>query len=49
MGVGDEILLVERKWPIWTIERVQEYLNRNTKNSQKLLEASLTKSFMIFF
>ncbi|KAF6839632.1 vanillate o-demethylase [Colletotrichum plurivorum] len=25
---GDEIKLVERKWPQWTIERVQEYLHR---------------------
>lgn len=24
---GDEIQLVERKWPSWTIERVQEYLH----------------------
>ncbi|KAF9882069.1 MOSC domain-containing protein [Colletotrichum karsti] len=26
---GDEIRLVERKWPNWTIERVQEFLHRN--------------------
>ncbi|KAI5860050.1 PK beta-barrel-protein domain-containing protein-like protein [Durotheca rogersii] len=26
---GDEIRLVERRWPKWTIERVQEYLHRN--------------------
>lgn len=25
---GDEIQLVERKWPKWTVERVQEYLHR---------------------
>ncbi|TDZ39803.1 Carnitine monooxygenase reductase subunit [Colletotrichum spinosum] len=25
----DEIKLIERKWPQWTIERVQEYLHRN--------------------
>ncbi|KAI0473242.1 PK beta-barrel-protein domain-containing protein-like protein [Xylariaceae sp. FL0804] len=25
---GDEIRLVERRWPRWTIERVQEYLHR---------------------
>ncbi|KAI1085143.1 PK beta-barrel-protein domain-containing protein-like protein [Whalleya microplaca] len=25
---GDEIRLVERRWPKWTIERVQEYLHR---------------------
>lgn len=27
---GDEIRLVERRHPRWTIERVQEYLHRNT-------------------
>ncbi|KUI74168.1 Putative dioxygenase subunit beta YeaX [Cytospora mali] len=27
---GDEIRLVERKHPRWTIERIQEYLHRNT-------------------
>ena len=26
---GDEIRLVERKWPQWTIERIQEYLHRS--------------------
>ncbi|KAJ1326552.1 dimethylamine monooxygenase subunit B [Microdochium nivale] len=26
---GDEIRLKERRWPDWTIERVQEYLHRN--------------------
>ncbi|WQF88651.1 Putative 2Fe-2S ferredoxin-type iron-sulfur binding domain, yiiM-like, 3-alpha helix [Colletotrichum destructivum] len=26
---GDEIRLIERKWPKWTIERIQEYLHRN--------------------
>ncbi|KAH8880020.1 MOSC domain-containing protein [Thozetella sp. PMI_491] len=26
---GDEIRLVERGWPKWTIERIQEYLHRN--------------------
>ncbi|KXJ90961.1 pyruvate kinase-like protein [Microdochium bolleyi] len=26
---GDEIRLKERRWPGWTIERVQEYLHRN--------------------
>lgn len=28
--VGDEIRLVERPHPRWTIERIQEYLHRNT-------------------
>ncbi|KAI5462616.1 MOSC domain-containing protein [Mariannaea sp. PMI_226] len=32
VDVGDEIKLVERKWPKWTIERIQEYLHRNTTN-----------------
>ncbi|KAH9906887.1 PK beta-barrel-protein domain-containing protein-like protein [Xylariomycetidae sp. FL2044] len=27
-AAGDEIRLVERPWPRWTIERVQEYLHR---------------------
>ncbi|ROT37746.1 MOSC domain-containing protein [Sodiomyces alkalinus F11] len=26
---GDAVTLVERRWPKWTIERVQEYLHRN--------------------
>ncbi|KAI1477426.1 PK beta-barrel-protein domain-containing protein-like protein [Daldinia eschscholtzii] len=30
---GDEIRLVERKWPGWTIERVQEYLHRTQDNA----------------
>ncbi|KAK3325210.1 pyruvate kinase-like protein [Apodospora peruviana] len=29
---GDEIRLVERKHPQWTIERVQEYLHRNQRD-----------------
>ncbi len=41
MGVGDTIEIVERKWPDWTIERVQEYLHRNKKNLEKLLEVNL--------
>ncbi|KAK6864144.1 hypothetical protein PG990_006419 [Apiospora arundinis] len=28
VAAGDEIRLVERRWPKWTIERVQEYLHR---------------------
>ncbi|KAK8049214.1 hypothetical protein PG994_010944 [Apiospora phragmitis] len=28
VAVGDQIRLVERRWPKWTIERVQEYLHR---------------------
>lgn len=30
VAAGDEIRLVERRHPRWTIERVQEYLHRNT-------------------
>ncbi|XDG04089.1 hypothetical protein ABKA04_003704 [Annulohypoxylon sp. FPYF3050] len=30
---GDEIRLVERRWPKWTIERVQEYLHRTQDNA----------------
>lgn len=29
---GDEIRLVERQWPEWTVERIQEYLHRNTED-----------------
>lgn len=29
---GDEIRLVERKHPKWTIERIREYLHRNTRD-----------------
>lgn len=28
VAAGDEIRLAERRWPKWTIERVQEYLHR---------------------
>ncbi|CAM1500995.1 Fc.00g101570.m01.CDS01 [Cosmosporella sp. VM-42] len=32
VNVGDELKLVERKWPQWTVERVQEYLHREKDN-----------------
>ena len=32
VNVGDELRVVERKWPKWTIERVQEYLHRDKSN-----------------
>ncbi|KFA70882.1 hypothetical protein S40288_10019 [Stachybotrys chartarum IBT 40288] len=32
VNVGDELRLVERKWPNWPIEQVQEYLHRDTDN-----------------
>jgi MOSC domain-containing protein YiiM len=38
--VGDELRLVERKWPEWTIERIQEYLHRNTDNEEMNKEIS---------
>lgn len=31
---GDEIRLIERRWPGWTIERVQEYLHRNQDDAE---------------
>ncbi|KAI0861548.1 pyruvate kinase-like protein [Xylaria cubensis] len=37
---GDEIRLVERKWPGWTIERVQEYLHRTPDNPEMNEELS---------
>lgn len=40
MGVGDEIVLMERKWPRWTIERVQEYLHRDKDNLEMLMAVS---------
>jgi MOSC domain-containing protein YiiM len=41
MEVGDKVTLVERKYPHWTIERVQEYLHRDKDNLQKLMEVRL--------
>jgi MOSC domain-containing protein YiiM len=38
MEVGDEVTLAERKYPDWTIERVQEYLHRDKDNLPKLME-----------
>lgn len=29
---GDKLRLVEREWPEWTIERIQQYLHRETDN-----------------
>lgn len=40
VNVGDELRLVERKWPKWTIERIQEYLHRNTENYEMNEELS---------
>ncbi|KAI8629863.1 PK beta-barrel-protein domain-containing protein-like protein [Xylariaceae sp. FL1651] len=40
VAVGDEIRLVERRWPKWTIERVQEYLHRTLDNAEMNEELS---------
>lgn len=45
MGVGDEMVLVERKWPRWTIERIQEYVHRDTGNLEKLEELAEIDEF----
>ncbi|KAI0811584.1 PK beta-barrel-protein domain-containing protein-like protein [Xylaria sp. FL0064] len=37
---GDELRLVERRWPKWTVERVQEYLHRTTDNAEMNEELS---------
>jgi MOSC domain-containing protein YiiM len=42
MGVGDEIHLVERLWPRWTVERIQEYLHRDKNNLEMLMAVSPT-------
>ncbi|RFU25608.1 hypothetical protein B7463_g10724, partial [Scytalidium lignicola] len=43
--VGDEIVLVERKHPKWTIERVQEYLHRDPNNLPMLEELEMIEEF----
>ncbi|KAG0652752.1 Carnitine monooxygenase beta subunit [Hyphodiscus hymeniophilus] len=45
MGVGDRMKLVERKYPNWTIERVQEYLHRDKSNLAKLEELGRIEEF----
>jgi len=45
MQVGDSMVLVERKYPQWTIERIQEYLHRDTKNLGKLEELQRIDEF----
>ncbi|TVY51685.1 Carnitine monooxygenase reductase subunit [Lachnellula cervina] len=42
---GDEIVLVERKHPAWTIERVQEYLHRDKGDVPMLVELSQIEEF----
>ena len=41
---GDELKLVERKWPKWTIERIQEYLVRDTENLEMMEELAAIES-----
>lgn len=38
MGVGDSMVLLERKHERWTIERVQEFIHRDTGNLKMLEE-----------
>ncbi|TVY47572.1 Carnitine monooxygenase reductase subunit [Lachnellula occidentalis] len=45
ISAGDEILLVERKHPQWTIERVQEYLHRDKGDLPMLVELSQIEEF----
>ncbi|TVY34279.1 Uncharacterized protein LSUB1_G004863, partial [Lachnellula subtilissima] len=45
ISAGDEIVLVERKHPEWTIERVQEYLHRNKRDLPMLVELSQIEEF----
>ena len=45
MGAGDEIRLVERTYPQWTIERIQEYLHRDKTNLAKLEELETIEEF----
>lgn len=45
MGVGDEIVLLERKYERWTIEHIQEYIHRDTKNLAKLKELANIDEF----
>lgn len=37
---GDELRLVERKWPQWTVERLQQYLHREKDNFEMNKELS---------
>jgi ferredoxin-NADP reductase len=45
MGIGDQIVLVERQHPEWTIERIQEYLHRDKENLTKLEELERIEEF----
>ena len=45
MSVGDNMVLVERKYPQWTIERIQEYMNRDPKHLDKLEELEKIDEF----
>lgn len=45
MQAGDSIVLIERKHPQWTIERIQEYLHRDKTNLEKLEELEKIDEF----
>lgn len=45
MQPGDSMVLLERKHPQWTIERIQEYLHRNQTNLEKLEELENIEEF----
>jgi MOSC domain-containing protein YiiM/ferredoxin-NADP reductase len=45
MGAGDEMVMVERRHPQWTIERIQEYIHRDMKNLAKLEELATINEF----
>ncbi|KAI9055797.1 hypothetical protein LZ554_000737 [Drepanopeziza brunnea f. sp. 'monogermtubi'] len=45
IAIGDSIMLVERRWERWTVERVHEYLHRNTKDLEKLEELEQIPEF----
>ena len=45
IGVGDNMVLVERLHPDWTIERIQEYMNRDAKHLDKLEELEKIEEF----
>lgn len=45
MQAGDPIVLLERPHPRWTIERIQEYLNRDMTNFEVLQELEKIQEF----
>lgn len=45
VGAGDTLELIERRWPRWTIERVQEYVHRDRNNLAMLEELARIDDF----